>query len=67
MKRKNTGRLIVLFAAVLVLGLSVYFRTSALSPAEAASTGFYARQGLRPAAPQSSAARKPRRDRRPRR
>ena len=54
--KRTTRRTVLLLAVLLLLGLSLFFRTSALSPGDAASTGFYARQGLIPARPQPSAA-----------
>ncbi len=56
MKKKNTRRLVILLAAVLVLGGSVFLRTRSLSPADAASSGFYARQGLIAVQPQKTPA-----------
>ena len=45
---KITRRTVVFLAALLILGLSLFFRVQTYTPEEAASSGFYARQGLVP-------------------
>ena len=52
---KTIRRLCIFLAALLILGLSLFLRTRALSAEQAAGSGFYARQRLLPAGQEPAA------------
>ncbi len=57
--KKRTRRLTLLLASLLLLALSLVLRVSAFPAANAASSGFYARQGLLPSGFQAAPAPQP--------